>query len=180
MLKPLVGLKQDFRAAMNGIASQRMREAGVSYHVIFGIELPRLREILAEYPQDRALAQQLWHEDVRESRLAAILLTPPAEFLPDVADIWAHELKTVEEAGLLAMTLVRGQRWASDYAFRWIASGEELPMLCGIYTLCHILREPDVKLMPDSEDELRDHISAIPAKASLPLRKAAQNLLALL
>ena len=59
--KPFPGLKSDFRAAMNGVASQKMREAGMSFHVIFGIELPRLREILSEYEQDRAMAQELWH-----------------------------------------------------------------------------------------------------------------------
>ncbi len=160
---------------MNGVASQKMREAGMPYHLIFGIELPRLREILLDYPKDRAFAQQLWHENVRESRLAAILLTPPEEYLAEVADIWVHELKTAEEASLLAMTLVSPQRWASDYAFRWIACGEELPMICGLYTLCHLLRGGDVRLMPDSEEELRDHLSAISPDASLALRKAAQS-----
>lgn len=159
---------------MNGVASQKMREAGMSFHVIFGIELPRLREILSEYEQDRAMAQELWHENVRESRLAAILLTPPQEYLAEVADIWVHELRTPEEASLLAMTLVRPQRWASDYAFRWLASGKELPMLCGLYTLCHLLRG-GAKLMPDSEAELRDHLDAIPQTASVVLRKAAQS-----
>ena len=57
----------------------------MSFHVIFGIELPRLREILSDYGQDRAMAQELWHENVRESRLAAILLTPPQEYLAEVA-----------------------------------------------------------------------------------------------
>ena len=174
-MSPLTGLKRDFRAAMNGIASQRMREAGMPYHVIFGIELPRLKEILKEYPQNRAFAQRLWHENVRESRLSAILLTPPEEYLAEVADIWVHELKTAEEASLLAMTLVSGQRWASDYAFRWVASGEELPMICGLYTLCHMMRDRGMKLMPDSEAELRDHLSAISPRASLALRKAAQS-----
>lgn len=159
---------------MNGVASQKMREAGMSYHVIFGIELPRLREILVEYEQDRRMAQELWHENVRESRLAAILLTPPESYLAEVADIWVHELRTPEEASLLAMTLVCPQRWACDYAFRWVASGEELPMLCGLYTLCHLLRS-GAKLMPDSEAELRDHLEAIPQTSSLVLRKAAQS-----
>ena len=72
---------------MNGVASQKMREAGMSFHVIFGIELPRLREILLEYEQDRAMAQELWHENVRDSRLAAIMLTPPQAQLAAAADL---------------------------------------------------------------------------------------------
>ena len=159
---------------MNGVASQNFFVSGMAFHVIFGIELPRLREILLDYGQDRAMAQELWHENVRESRLAAILLTPPQEYLAEVADIWVSELRTPEEASLLAMTLIRPQRWASDYAFRWLASGNELPMLCGLYTLCHLLRG-GAKLMPDSEAELRDHLDAIPQTASVVLRKAAQS-----
>ena len=46
MTETLKQIKADFRANMNGVASAHMRESGLKYHVNFGIELPRLQEIL--------------------------------------------------------------------------------------------------------------------------------------
>lgn len=158
---------------MNGIASKAMRDAGMPYHVIWGIELPRLQDIATRYPHDRHLAQQLWNENVRESRLLAIMLTPKEQFLPEVAEIWAQELKTAEEASHMAMQLIYPQKWATTFAFEQIARGQYLPSLCGWLTLCRILRQGGT-LMPRSRQELLDHASSTASDAPLPLRKAVQ------
>lgn len=178
-MSTLTRLKRDFRAAMNGVASKAMRDAGMKYHVIFGIELPRLREIAREYPQDRSFAQQLWNENIRESQLMAILLTPVGEFLPEVAEIWLSEAKTEESVSLLAMQLIAPQTWASDYAFRWIAAESYLVQLCGWLTVCHLLREGR-ELQPRSREELLDQATAVAQSAPLPLRKVVMNVTSIL
>ena len=38
-------IKKELRANMNGIASSQMRRGGMPHHVVWGIELPRLRNI---------------------------------------------------------------------------------------------------------------------------------------
>lgn len=174
MQQTLIDIKKELRANMNGIASQVMRQAGMDYHIIWGIEIPRLRIIATEFTPDRRLGQTLWNENVRESRLLGIMLTPPDQFLPEVADIWASQLRTSEEATMLSMELVRKQKWASDIAFRWIATQEYPQSLCGWLTICHLLRTGN-KLMPRSEQELRDHATAIPHDSPLPLIKAVLN-----
>lgn len=176
MEETIRSIKKEFRANMNGIASAEMRKAGMPYHVVWGIELPRLRDIAAEFRPDRRLGQRLWNEDVRESQLIGILLTPREEFLPEVADIWVNEARTQESVSLIAMELVSPQAWASEMAFRWIASGKSLSALCGWLTICHLLRR-GAKLMPRSEAELRDHAAAISDKAPIWLRKAANQAL---
>lgn len=167
-------IKKELRANMNGIASTQMRRGGMPHHVVWGIELPRLRNIAAEFTPDRALGQRLWSENVRESQLLGILLTPAQEFLPEVADIWVHEARTPEAVSLLAMELIAPQPWATDMAFRWIAGTDPLASLCGWLTMCRLLRQGN-KLMPRSEAELRDHASALGADAPLYLRKAAMQ-----
>ncbi len=161
---------------MNGIASKQMRDAGMPHHVVWGIELPRLRNIAAEFHKDRQLGQRLWSENVRESQLLGILLTPSSEFLPEVADIWVHEARTPEAVSLLAMELIVPAPWATDLAFRWIAEGSPLPALCGWLTLCRLLRQ-GAELMPRSEQELRDHAEAVGESAPLWLRKAVAQTL---
>ena len=172
-------IKKELRANMNGVASVCMRRAGVPYHVIWGIELPRLQEIADEFPAHRKLGQLLWNENVRECQLLGILLTPTSEFLPEVAEIWVHEAKTPEAISLLAMKLIAPQKWASKLAFQWVAGSEEMPALCGWLTLCHLLRD-GAELMPRSEMELRDHATAIGTSASLFLRKAVAQTLSYL
>lgn len=167
-------IKKELRANMNGVASAQMREGGMPHHVVWGIELPRLRHIASEFPRDRRLGQQLWSENVRESQLLGILLTPPSEFLPEVADIWVNEARTPEAVSLLAMELVVPQPWASDIAFRWIAGKAPLPALAGWLTVCRLLRRGGV-LMPRSEAELRDHAAAVAIDAPLFLSKAVMQ-----
>lgn len=47
MLQEIIDIKKDLRASMNGILSARMREAGMPYKLVFGVELPRLQTIAA-------------------------------------------------------------------------------------------------------------------------------------
>ena len=81
-------IKTELRLAMNGVASAYMRENGMNYKLNFGVELPRLRAIAAEFPADHDLAQALWKEDIRECKLLAAMLQPTGTFYPEIADIW--------------------------------------------------------------------------------------------
>ena len=52
-------IKQSFRLYMNGVAAQSMRDKGMDYKINWGITLPHLREMAAEYDKDKALATAL-------------------------------------------------------------------------------------------------------------------------
>ncbi|MEE1087744.1 MAG: DNA alkylation repair protein, partial [Bacteroidaceae bacterium] len=69
-------VKKALRSAMNGVLSAQMRQAGMPYRLVFGVELPRLREIAREFPSDRALAQNLWNQPIRECKMLAAMLMP--------------------------------------------------------------------------------------------------------
>ena len=73
----ILDIKKELRAAMNGILSARMREAGAPYKLVFGVELPRLQSIANEFQPSRQLAQELWNENIRECKLLATMLMPP-------------------------------------------------------------------------------------------------------
>ena len=64
-------IKSKFRLYMNGMASQSMRDRGLSYKLNFGIEYPRIKEIAANYEPDHDLAQALWKENIRECKIMA-------------------------------------------------------------------------------------------------------------
>jgi len=168
-------IKKELRASMNGILSARMREAGMPFHVIFGVELPRLQSIAEEFPCDAALACQLWNQSIRETRLLAIMLMPPDAFTRGMADDWAETMLTAEEAQVMAMMLLPRTSDAKALCLDWLEAGKPLPATCACLGLRHLL----LKGAELSEAE-RQSIGACTAKmlpeAHLHLRKAIQAL----
>ena len=162
---------EELRAAMNGILSAKMREAGAPYKLVFGVELPRLQNIANEFQPSRSLAQQLWNENIRECKLLATMLMPPEEFLPEVADIWADEIPTAEVAQILCMQLLCKDPWCATVAFEWIASPAPMRQLCGFLCIARLLQQ-GAQLQERSAQELQDQAQSLLPNADLPLRKA--------
>ncbi len=168
-------IKQELRSNMNGVASARMRESGLCYHVNFGIELPRLQTIAAQFTPSHELAQRLWHEDVRESKILAAMLMPVERFYPEVADIWVSQIPNAEIAQMASAFLFSRLPYAPTKAFEWIAASESLTQLCGYLIVLRLL-QAGAEFNERSLAELRDQISSVPATAPLPLRKVVTNL----
>ena len=176
---------------MNGVASAAMRQAGMTadYRVNFGVELPRLTALLDdvrttmlpslpvpdEGTNEATLAQQLWHESVRECRILATMVYPPTDFLPEVADIWVRQISSVEIAQIAAMNLFSKMPMASDKAFQWIAAEDDMTQIVGYYTLLNVLRQ--LQLSERWAQELRDQASVALLSDNLQLRMAAQKAL---
>lgn len=167
----LLNIKKELRAAMNGILSAKMREAGAPYKLVFGVELPRLQNIANEFQPSRSLAQQLWNENIRECKLLATMLMPPEEFLPEVADIWTDEIPTAEVAQILCMQLLCKEPWCASVAFEWIASPAPMRQLCGFLCIARLLQQ-GAQLQERSAQELQDQAQSLLPNADLPLRKA--------
>ena len=171
-------IKADLRAAMNGVAARAIRESGMGYKLVYGVELPRLREIAAEFTPDRRLAQELWQEDIRECKMLAIMLYPLEEFDADIADLWVSQLlpEQAELAQLLCMDLLSRTSYAAEQAFLWMADERPMYQLCGFLILNRLFMQ-GARLSPDAEAEFLDQAAATWPASYLPLRKAVQNAL---
>jgi 3-methyladenine DNA glycosylase AlkD len=152
-------IKSRFRLYMNGIASQSMREKGLDYKVNFGIELPRLKEIAAEFQPSHEVAQALWKENIRECKILAGLLQPVDTFYPEIADIWVEDIHNPEIAEMTVMNLFRRLPYASEKAFEWMAAEGEYSQLCGFLLMAHLLMRGNC-LSERSEAELVDQAQA--------------------
>ena len=170
-IQDIKDIKKELRAAMNGILSAKMREAGAPYKLIFGVELPRLQSIASEFHPSRMLAQELWNENIRECKLLATMLMPPLEFLPEMADIWVDEISTAEVAQVFSMQLLCKESWCATVAFEWIASPVPMRQLCGFLCIARLLQQ-GARLQDRSIEELRDQAQSLLPNADLPLRKA--------
>ncbi|MDR0973964.1 MAG: DNA alkylation repair protein [Prevotellaceae bacterium] len=126
---------------MNGVAATSMREKGLRYAQNFGVELPRLKAIAAEWQPNVDLAQALWHEEIRECKILAGLLYPPDAFLPDLAEIWVGEIRNIEIAEMTCLHLFRHLSYAPALAFRWISDEREYVQVCGFLLIARLLTE---------------------------------------
>ena len=170
-------IKKELWANMNGVASRRMREGGLVYHLNYGIELPRLQEIAREFEPSHEVAQRLWHENVRECKLLAAMLMPVDRFSPDMADIWAGQIPNAEIAQHTVMNLFVRLPFAVDKAFEWIADSREMYQLCGFLALTRFLMQGG-ELSERSLQELADQAQSLKESPNLHLRKAVLNTLA--
>lgn len=173
----LKDIKTQFRLAMNGTVSKSMRDKGLNYKLNFGIELPRLKEIASRYPKNHQLAQALWKEDVRESKILASMLQPVESFIPELADVWMEEMRYPEIAELTCMNLFQYLPYASQKAFEWIADDRPYFQACGYLVLTRLFAK-GMLLNERSENEYLDQVvSAILSPASFQQRTACTSLL---
>ena len=170
----LKDIKKELRANMNGVASSYMRQRGLSYHVNFGIELPRLHDIAAQYEPDEQIAQQLWNEDVRESKILATMLMPTQQFSPETCDRWASQIPNAEIAQMATLNLFSHLPYARQKAFEWMASEERMLQLCGFLLITRIVIQGT--RLTTKETERLDILAKAHADTTFfPLRKAIQN-----
>lgn len=169
-------VKRRLRGVMNGTASASMRDKGLAYKVNFGVELPRLREMCDELTPGYDLAAALWKEDIRECRLLAGMLMPPARFDAALADLWVEQMRFPEEAECTVLHLFSRLPYASEKVFEWIAREESMFRLCGWLLLTRLLMQ-GARLSPRDADEVLDHIAAELRGTDRPAANAARKAL---
>ena len=167
-------IKRDFRSLMNGTAAASLREKGLHYRLIFGVEWPQLMRLSAEIGKDHDLAQALWKEDIRACRLLAGLIQPVETFSLELADVWIETMHYPEEAQYTVLSLFQHLPHVSEAAFNWIARSEEMYRLCGWLVLARLFMK-GLPLNTRSEDEFIDQAETSLQDPSLAVRVAARN-----
>lgn len=115
MLEVISDIKKSFFALRNGILADTLRKAGMSYKVIFGLQIPQIAEIARGLNPSEELASALWEDSgVRESRLLACYLFSPAETDMEKALALAASVQTPEEADMLAFRLFKRLPFAGE------------------------------------------------------------------
>ncbi len=168
----IADIKKELRAAMNGIASQHMRQRGLDYHVNFGVELPRLQDIASAFEPDEELALRLWHEDVRESKILAAMLMPADALSPDQCDALAQGIPNAEIAQTTALYLFSRLPFAEGLVARWLPERPLLSFLVAARLL--IIGQA---LGPQTRDALRQAAEQLMPTADVHLSKAIRNAL---
>ena len=169
-------IKTQLRMAMNGKASTSMREKGLAYKLNFGVELPRLKQIAAQYEKNHELAQALWKENIRECKILAGMLQPIDSFYPEIMDIWIDDMPTVEIAEMTCMHLFQYLPYAPQKSLQLIADERELHQVCGYMMIARLLTIKG-DLEERVENELLDQAVVSFISGSFAVRKAVTTAL---
>lgn len=170
-------VKRRFFAMRNGIIADSIRKAGFGYRMVFGLNLPQLVEIAADFAPDPELAEQLWADTrTRESRLLAPMLIDPSALLLPQAIEMAGSVDTVEVADILCHRLLRRRPdMAEEISEALLAKDEPLMTYTALRLWFNLLSA--APLGSESSAELTGKISpilkAIPAhQLTAPIARA--------
>lgn len=137
----MIALMRRLRIEMNGAVTDAMREYGggqQGYGVNYGVSLPTIRDVAADYAPDHELAQTLWQQDVREMKLAALFVEDAAAVTAAQMEQWAADWRVPELSERCAMQLFWRSPEAWPKAVEWGAltgEGSALRRLAAFYML---------------------------------------------
>ncbi|MBP3219282.1 MAG: DNA alkylation repair protein [Prevotella sp.] len=170
----LKAIKRSFFLRMDGTASRSMREKGLDYKINWGVSIPDLRQMAAQYGKDYALAIALWKEDIRECKILATMIMPPEEMLPEIVELWMEQTPSQEIAEMAAFNLYQHLDYAPVMAFQWIAGENEMEQICGYNLLSRLFmkgQEPNERGIQEFLDQALTALQS----PSVSVRHAAMN-----
>ena len=106
-------IRKKFFALRNGLIADALRKGGLEQKYIFGLQLPQIKEIASQFKPESdeesvELARELWKDrECRESRLLACHLMPPPMISKEETLEWTADVRSREEADILAFKLLR-------------------------------------------------------------------------
>ena len=169
-------IKSRFRLSMNGVVAQSMRNKGLGYKINWGIGLPVLKDIAAEYGKDYELAVALWKEDVRECKILATLIMPADEISEDLIDLWVGQIDNQEIAEMASFNLFQYVSNAKAMSMRWIAAENTMKQICGYQVISRLLlRNED--FTEREINEVLDQAQAALGDANISIQHAVVNML---
>lgn len=168
-------VKREMFALRNGVIADTLRKAGSPYKIIFGLNIPQIKEIAQHLGKRNNLASTLWQNNsTRESMLLAPMLYNVEDFTREMANQWIDEAPTTECIDVLCHSLLRHTPYALDLG-KILATDSENPRhrYAGYRLLWHFInKDSDTILQIASQENER-----LQSVASLPARQIIEEIM---
>lgn len=129
------------RREMNGAVAEAMARGGICGLLNYGVSIPTIVEIVRHEERDHDFARFLYRQQVRELRIAALLLASVEQFDEAEAEEWLTGAVTLELRDLYACYLLcEAAEKLQPLLLRWLSEGG--PEAC--YTAIHALARSGV------------------------------------
>lgn len=125
-------LLRRLKVEMNGAVVGGMESRGIVYPLSYGVSVPTIRAVAADFAPDHGLALLLYRQQVRELRLAALTVADPALVTPDTLPFWAAGVVNSEVAEHLGAVLLSRSGAVAAAMRGWLDGGEPLLRHCAV------------------------------------------------
>ncbi len=92
------GLRNSFKARMNGATEGQMKGRGINYRVNFGVSIPHIKELSAKFSFTPLECERLWFNEIRESMIVAAIQMPDDRLDFDTMKSWSSCIKNIDIA----------------------------------------------------------------------------------
>ena len=134
-------IRRKIKLSMNGIVSEQMSEKGILYKQNYGVTVPRIKEIAAEFSPNHDLAQRLWNLQIRETMIMATLLEPTDKFTIKLANEWAEQFDQIEIVEQSCMNLYARLPFSTELCTEWVSSKNHWIHIAGFILAARVYKE---------------------------------------
>lgn len=161
-------IRRRLYAMRNGVVADSLRKAGCPRRLIWGVNLPQLKEIAAEFgPMKNEAIALRQDKDLRESFLLGTLLFPADELSRDEAWEWIEHVKWSEDADILCFALLKRVAFADVLAKELCERNEPLKRYAGLRLWFNLVGQHAEEALRAAEKELTREDGLRPIATSL-------------
>ncbi|MDE6382919.1 MAG: DNA alkylation repair protein [Paramuribaculum sp.] len=156
-------IKRRFFAMRNGIIADALRRGGSPFKIIFGLNLPQIKDIAAELGVRPDLAKWLWENtSTRESMMLAPMLIDHAVITDDDASLMVMQSPSTEIIDSLCHSLLRHSPLAYQWGMKWATADTSLLRYAAMRLLWHHIAAHATEIRPVAEAEMlkNDNLTA--------------------
>ena len=135
---PYDEILKKLKSLSNPKAVEGMARYGITPERTYGVSIPNLRKMAKEIGTDHQLAQQLWAEDLRETRILASMIDDPKEVSGEQMERWAEDFNYWEICDQCCMNLFEKAKLAYQKCVEWSSRDEEFVKRAGFVLMARL------------------------------------------
>jgi 3-methyladenine DNA glycosylase AlkD len=120
------------RQLRNGDAADSMTRMGIIYPINYGVSIPNLKQIAAQYIGSHNLAITLFEQDIRECKILASLIDDPAQVTGEQIDQWSAHFTNIEIVEQVCSNLFWRVEYSLPRSIEWCLGNDPLLIKAGL------------------------------------------------
>jgi 3-methyladenine DNA glycosylase AlkD len=159
-----------------------MAWAGIHAHKVYGISIPRLREIARETGKNHALARELWASGIHEARLVACMIDDQRVVTEEQLESWVKDFDSWDLCDGCCGNLFDKTSFAYQKAVEWSSRQEEYVKRAGFVMMATLAVHdkkakdaPFLKFLPIIKRESTDDRNFVKKALNWALRQIGKR-----
>ncbi len=133
------------RQLRNGDTADSMTRMGIIYPINYGVSIPNLKEIAAEYVGNHDLALTLFEQDIRECKILASLIDDPAKVTGEQIDQWSASFTNIEIVEQVCSNFFWRVEYSLSRSIEWCLGNDSLLIKAGLIIVMRCATDKSIK-----------------------------------